>query len=264
MNSDLNNKRLLDLGEKQIINNLSIFGKNNNKLKIGIGDDCAVCASSGEKKDQVLTSDATVQDIHFLPSHDPKLIGYKAIGRVYSDLASMGATPEWVLINIVAPKDMIYSSLEKIYMGINDRMNDFGGTLIGGDLTEGEKLSLNVFATGSIPKDSAITRMGAEENDIIWTTGKLGESNKGKHLDFVPRIHEGMWLRESGFIHSMTDVSDGLYMDLMNLINKKINAVLDQKILDDMSYLFFSHSHSIKMVKILNYFLQPQMRLKID
>ena len=33
-------------------------------------------------------------------------IGYKAIGRAYSDLASMGAYPEWVLINIVAPKEM--------------------------------------------------------------------------------------------------------------------------------------------------------------
>ena len=138
---------LLDLGEEEIIKYLSKFAHPHQRIVHGVGDDCAVCSiRDNTNSDQVFTSDATIQDTHFSIQDAPEKIGYKAIGRAYSDLASMGAYPEWVLINIVAPKEMHLCFLEKIYNGILERMNVYGGTLIGGDLSEGEQLSLNVFA----------------------------------------------------------------------------------------------------------------------
>ena len=232
-----NQLTLLDIGEDEIIKYLSNFANPHKRIVHGIGDDCAVCLINDDSKiDQVFTSDATIQDTHFSLQDNPEQIGHKAIGRAYSDLASMGAQPEWVLINVVAPKDMHLYFLEKIYHGILERMNVFGGSIIGGDLSEGEKLSLHVFATGLLPHGTALTRIGTLKDDIIWTTGKLGNSSKGKHLNFIPRLKEGIWLRENQYVHSMTDLSDGLFIDLNHIINDTmLDAVLDMKVLKEMA-----------------------------
>ena len=228
---------LLDLGEEEIIKYLSKFAHPHKRIVHGIGDDCAVCSIRGNtNNDQVFTSDATIQDTHFSIQDTPEKIGHKAIGRAYSDLASMGAYPEWVLINIVAPKEMNLCFLEKVYNGILERMDVYGGTLIGGDLSEGEQLSLNVFATGLLPHGTAVTRLGALKDDIIWTTGKLGNSSEGKHLNFIPRIKEGIWLRENQYVHSMTDLSDGLFIDLNHIVNNTmLDAILEMEILKEMA-----------------------------
>ena len=59
----------------------------------GIGDDCAVCQTENNDEYSVYTSDATIEDIHFNSDERPERIGNKAIGRVLSDFAAMGARP---------------------------------------------------------------------------------------------------------------------------------------------------------------------------
>lgn len=50
--------------------------------------------------------------------------------------------------------------------------------------------------------------------DEILVTGRLGGSLGGHHLTFVPRVEEGRWLAESGLVHAMMDLSDGLAKDV--------------------------------------------------
>ena len=230
------NKSLGELGESRILSRLAEYGGWNARVTCGIGDDCAICRTENPAVDQVFTSDATIEGIHFLIEEDLVRVGRKAVSRVLSDIASMGASPEWILINVVAPKGLKLESLDAIYEGIKERLDTLGGVLIGGDLTEGGMLALHIFASGTLPHGTAILRSGSENGDLIWTTGKLGGSIAGKHLDFIPRVREGIWLRKSGWVHAMTDISDGLATDLKHLIEtKKMGAAVDVSVLEAMS-----------------------------
>lgn len=223
------------LGEQRIIARLNRFALNHERLMIGIGDDCAV-ASTASDDHQVFTSDATIEGIHFEITDQPERIGNKAVGRVLSDLAAMGAIPEWILINVTAPASMHMAYLEKVYAGITKQLERCGGRLIGGDLCEGPSFGLHLFATGNLSGEKPLCRKGACVGDIIWSTGALGGSRAGKHLDFIPRIQEGIWLRESGRVNSMMDVTDGLAQDIAHLCSASfVGASIDGAVLEKMS-----------------------------
>ena len=111
------NKSLGELGESCILSRLAEYGGWNARVSCGIGDDCAICRTENPAVDQVFTSDATIEGIHFRIDEDPVRVGRKAVSRVLSDIASMGASPEWILINVVAPKRMKLGSLDALYEG---------------------------------------------------------------------------------------------------------------------------------------------------
>jgi thiamine-monophosphate kinase len=57
-------------------------------LRVGIGDDAAVLRPSGGAE-WVVTTDAFLEGVHFLRTiHPPKAVGYKALARATSDVAS--------------------------------------------------------------------------------------------------------------------------------------------------------------------------------
>src|SRR4029079_1241426 len=62
-----------------------------------------------------------------------------------------------------------------------------------------------------------VLRSRALAGDHVYVTGSLGGSRAGKNFDFEPRLCEGTWLRESGMIRAMIDISDGLVTDLRHL-----------------------------------------------
>jgi len=221
-------KTVGELGEIRTIRRLTSMLKPHPNLSIGAGDDCAVTHIPGSDQDQVFTTDPIIESVHFLPTDEPTQIGNKAAGRVLSDLAAMGAQPQWLLINVVAPASLEIDFLEKIYQGISTLSQRFGATLIGGDLAEGSVLELHLFGTGTLPAGSALLRSKAQVNDQIFTTGKLGGSRTGKHLNFTPRVEEGLFLRKLGWVHSMIDISDGLGSDLRHILRaSNVGAILD-------------------------------------
>ena len=217
-----------EIGEHAAIKRLVATLGTHPDLRTGAGDDCAVASLPGTEIDQVFTTDPVIENVHFLPTDQPERIGNKAVGRVLSDIAAMGAQPQWILINVVAPLKQEVEVLEKIYDGINALCRRFGATLIGGDLAQGTSLELHLFGTGTLPAGTALLRSSAEVGDVIFTTGPLGGSIAGKHLDFIPRVEEGLFLRESGRVHAMMDISDGLATDLRHILCASgVGAVLD-------------------------------------
>ena len=221
-------EKLGDIGEHEAIRRLVAGLGSHADLAVGAGDDCAVCRLPGTGLDQVFTTDPIIENIHFQPLEKPERIGNKAAGRVLSDLAAMGARPQWLLVNVVAPPEQDFQTLEKIYAGMNALCHRFGATIIGGDLAQGPCLELHVFGTGTLPAGSALLRSGAMPGDGIFVTGPLGCSREGKHLDFVPRVEEGIFLRESGLVNAMMDISDGLATDLPHILKRSgTGAVLD-------------------------------------
>ncbi|MEN7973797.1 MAG: thiamine-phosphate kinase [Verrucomicrobiota bacterium] len=221
-------ERLGDIGEHEAIRRLTAGLGGHADLRTGTGDDCAVCRIPGTGVDQVFTTDPVVEGIHFNSTENPERIGNKAAGRVLSDIAAMGAQPQWLLVNVVAPPEQDSKTLEGIYAGMNALCSRFGATIIGGDLAQGPCLELHVFGTGTLPSGSALLRSGAKEGDSIFATGSLGCSIEGKHLDFLPRVEEGIFLRESGMVNAMMDVSDGLATDLRHILTQSgVGAVLE-------------------------------------
>lgn len=193
----------------------------------GIGDDAAVVRSAGDDVDVVYTTDAVVESVHFLPDTAPRRIGHKMVGRLLSDLAAMGAEPDHILLNLVVGPDHSAQKLEDIYEGAEALAQTFGACIVGGDTMKGDALNLHGFASGHVPKGAAVLRSGAEVGDSIYVTGELGGSITGKHLDFIPRVKEGLWLREGGWATAMMDISDGIAQDLHRLCNQSgVGAVV--------------------------------------
>ncbi len=214
-------KTLKDIGEHNAIAALTA------NLK-AVGDDCAVLPMS-ETHDMVLTSDPLIQNIHFTSEATPEQIANKAAGRVLSDFAAMGAEPQYLLINIVAPPEQKFQTLEKIYAELSNLWKKFGVEIVGGDLAQGSALELHVFGVGRVPKGTARLRSGAKPGDLIYVTGPLGGAQKsGKHLTFEPRLEWGKVLRESGAVTSMMDISDGLATDLRHILKaSNVGAEID-------------------------------------
>jgi len=214
-------KTLKDIGEHNAIAALTA------NLK-AVGDDCAVLPMD-EAYDMVLTSDPLIQNVHFTAEATPEQIANKAAGRVLSDFAAMGAEPQYLLINVVAPPEQKFQTLEKIYEGISTVRKRFDVDLVGGDLAQGPALELHVFGVGRVPKGTALLRSGAKPGDLIYVTGPLGGAQKsGKHLTFEPRLEWGKQLRESGVVTSMMDISDGLATDLRHILKASgVGAEID-------------------------------------
>lgn len=220
-------EKLGTMGEHEVIRRLSAMLENHPDLVVGAGDDCAVCVLPNTGSDQVFTTDPVIENVHFHTSEKPERIGNKAAGRVLSDLAAMGAQPQWLLVNVVAPPEQDFQTVERIYASMNSLCRRFGATIIGGDLAQGNSLELHLFGTGLLPSGSARLRSGAKPGDCIFVTGPLGNSIAGKHLDFVPRVEEGLFLRASGLVHAMMDISDGLATDLRHILKQSgVGAIL--------------------------------------
>jgi thiamine-monophosphate kinase len=208
--------RLSDLGETELISRLRDLLPVPPGVRIGIGDDAAVVSGSGERE-TVLTSDAVIEGIHFTCDDAPAEVGHKAVARVISDLAAMGADPEWCLVNLVAPGNLAVAYVDALYRGMEATASKNGLGIVGGDCARGEPLSLHCFATGSVAAGAALLRSGARQKDVVFVTGELGGSGRGRHLRFDPRLSEGRWLRERGHVTAMIDVSDGLATDAAHL-----------------------------------------------
>lgn len=232
-------KTLADIHEDELVKKLlAIVGRGENIL-VPAGDDCAAAKI---KKDliQLYKTDAVIESIHFHKGEKAKRVGWKAVARVVSDFAAMGGMPQYFLITLAAPPNMPVNYALDLYRGIAKCLKKYGGEVIGGETTKtlvDAPMMLSVAATGTVKKSQLTTRSGASVGDGIFITGKLGGSITGKHLDFMPRQQEALWLTEHFPITAMMDLSDGLAADLPRLAQASHKSFL----LDFSSILINQH-----------------------
>ncbi len=212
-------KTLRQTGECAVIERLArLLPGGRRDVAVGIGDDCAVVRTGDPRHDLLLTSDPVIEGVHFPAGTPGRRIGHKLIGRALSDIAAMGGEPLWALIDLVAPPATPARRVEEIYRGAAALARRHGLAVVGGDTAAGPTLELHVFAIGRTRRGRAILRSGARVGDIVYVTGALGGSIRGRHLAFEPRLAEGRWLRR--FATAMIDVSDGLATDLRHLADR--------------------------------------------
>ena len=183
-----------------------------------IGDDCAVVNFEGAKNLLVLKTDCVVERIHFQPTADPVRVGWKAMMRPLSDFAAISAIPQFALITLIVPGARSQLWVRKLYRGLKSAAAKFDVAIVGGETsaTRGPA-TISVSVSGFVEKNRWVSRAGGKRGDDLLITGRLGRSLRGKHLRFLPRIHESRWLTRNFRVHAMMDLSDGLGADLPRL-----------------------------------------------
>ncbi|HET7883134.1 MAG TPA: thiamine-phosphate kinase [Acetobacteraceae bacterium] len=190
-------------------------------------DDVAVLAPP-TGRELVLTCDAMVGGVHFLPDDPPDLVGRKLLRVNLSDLAAKGATPVGYLITVSAPRGTPDDWFAAFADGLRQDQLEFGITLLGGDTTSTPgPVSLSLTAIGHVAPGEAPQRAGAAAGDGIFVTGTIGDGTlglavaRGKLADpsghllsryRLPQPRIGLAI--GGIVSAAMDVSDGLVQDL--------------------------------------------------
>jgi len=197
---------------------------------LDLGDDAALLVPPKDR-DLVLTVDAMVAGVHFLPDDPPDLVGRKLLRVNLSDLAAKGATPLGYLMTVSAPRDTPDAWFAGFAAGLAADQAAFAITLLGGDTTSTPgPVSLSLTAVGHVAPGRMVHRAGAQAGDGIWVTGTIGDGAlglavaRGKLADptghlldryRLPRPRLGLPI--AGIASAAMDVSDGLVQDLGHL-----------------------------------------------
>jgi len=197
------------------------------QVQVGIGDDAAVIKSSNNKL--VATVDMAVEDIHFNKKWStPFQIGAKLTTANLADIFAMGAIPKYLLVAAGISELNNSETVTELAKGIRSVADKFEVTVIGGDLSKSEKMSLSITALGEL-SDQPILRSGARVGDLIYLSSLTGLSAAGlailnRELDrprYVVEAHLNPKLvapeKLVKVATSMCDVSDGLATDAAHL-----------------------------------------------
>jgi thiamine-monophosphate kinase len=159
---------------------------------MALTDDAASFAPP-EGYDLVLTTDAIVSGIHFLPDDPPETLARKALRVNLSDLAAKGAQPAGCLLTLALPEAVDESWLAAFASGLQSDCNLYACPLYGGDTvrTTGP-LWLSVTALGTLPRGTMVKRAGAKPGDRIVVTGSIGDGALGLRLLREPDL-AGRW-----------------------------------------------------------------------
>ncbi|MFC1804379.1 thiamine-monophosphate kinase [Candidatus Omnitrophota bacterium] len=217
--------RVDKLGEFALIERFRKPLKVDKTVLQGSGDDCAVL-KSGKNTYQLLTCDALVDGVDFSLRDDPFLVGRKAVAVSVSDIAACAGIPRYALVTLGLPRSTEVSFIDRLYKGMQKALKRYSINLIGGDLTRSKQLMISVTIVGSVRKKRLVLRRGAKPGDIIFVTGSLGGSIRGKHLRFTPRIKEAQKLTGNFKLNSMIDISDGLVQDLENILKESARGAV--------------------------------------
>jgi thiamine-monophosphate kinase len=197
---------------------------------LGLADDAAVIAPP-PGRELVLSVDAMVGGVHFLPDDPPDLIARKLLRVNLSDLAAKGAVPLYYLLTVSAPRGTPDAWFGAFAAGLAQDQAEFGVTLLGGDTTSTPgPVSLSLTIVGHVAPGATVQRAGAHPGDGIWVTGTIGDGAlglavaRGRLADptgylvsryRLPQPRLGLAIR--GIASAGMDVSDGLVQDLGHL-----------------------------------------------
>ena len=198
----------------------------------------------------VLTTDTIIEGIDYFHNDPPFQVAQKLLRVNLSDLAAKGATPFAYLLNTALPKSLGDAWLAPFAAGLAADQKEFGLALLGGDssATPGPP-TLSATLIGQIAAGAAILRSGAQQGDVVYVSGTLGDAALGlgvikgelgdlltaEQRDYLveryhlPRPRLALGQKLVGIAHAMIDISDGLVADLGHLCAaSRLRGVLRQ------------------------------------
>lgn len=197
----------------------------------GLADDVAALPSR-PGFDLILTKDALVEGVHFLPEDPLDEVAQKLLRVNLSDIAAKGAVPFGYLLACHWSERCGWPERELFVAGLRRDQALFDIQLIGGDTvrTPGP-LSFSVTMLGWVPAGKAVHRGGARPGDAVFVTGAIGDGWLGlqacqgtlklaqDRLDYLRRAYRTP-MPQTDFADvvlksasASADVSDGLMAD---------------------------------------------------
>lgn len=225
------------------------------RVRLGIGDDCAVLRPPAGH-DLLVTTDFSLEGRHFRRDwHSPESVGHRCLARGLSDLAAMGARPLASFLSLALPAGFTKRVagrgwVDGFFDGLLALAEKTGTPLAGGDTAtapDGAILA-DIVLLGSAPRGTELRRSGARPGDLLYVTGALGgaaaeleelaaspktfrkilDGPDRPHLFPAPRLRAGERLRRARLATSAMDLSDGLSTDLRHLCKESgVGAVVD-------------------------------------
>lgn len=174
-----------------------------------------------------LTTDAIAEEIASGLYADPWLAGWMAVMVNFSDLAAVGAEPLGILIAETLPADISAGTTIALQKGIRDACIACESHVLGGDTNAGRMLHITGTAVGIITSGRPLTRVGIRPDDLIFSTGPLGEGNAfaaatlaavqglKEHYRPIARLRHGLAIRPHA--GACMDTSDGALATLDQL-----------------------------------------------
>jgi thiamine-monophosphate kinase len=214
----------------------------------GLDDDAAALRPDGS--DIVVTTDAIVEGVHFLPGDPPDTVARKALRVNLSDLAAKGATPAGFVLTL-ALRNPDEAWLKPFAAALGEDAAQFCCPLLGGDtVSTPGPLMISVTAFGRVPPGKMVHRSGAKAGERVMVTGTIGDAAlglailRGEKMDTaesgnaacealigryrVPQPRTAMAEIVRDYASASMDVSDGLAGDLAKLCGVSgVSAVID-------------------------------------
>src|ERR1700694_527984 len=214
-----------------------------------LGDDAAILKAHADEI--VVTTDAIVEGVHFLPDDPPDTIARKALRVNLSDLAAKGATPAGFVLTL-ALRSANEAWLQPFAAALGEDAAQFGCPLLGGDtVSTPGPLMISITAFGLTPPGKMVHRSGAKPGDCVVVTGTIGDAALG--LDVlkggpvaaalaqdvaarealtaryrVPQPRNALAIAVRDHASAAMDVSDGLAGDLAKLCAASgVSAAID-------------------------------------
>ena len=211
-------------------------------VELGIGDDAAVLSASNNKL--VATVDMAVEGVHFRCDWSSQFqIGAKLTTANLADIFAMGAKPKYLLVAAAISQVNNSEVITELAKGIRSVADNFKVTVIGGDLSKSESMSLSITAFGEL-SGKPILRSGAQVGDLLYLSSLPGLSAAGlailnRGLDrprYVVDAHLNPKLVAPDKLikvaSSMCDISDGLVTDAGHIAKSStVNINLNKELI---------------------------------
>jgi thiamine-monophosphate kinase len=185
-------------------------------------DDCAELPC-GEQI-MVVTTDMLHRTTDFVEGMTDWQVGWMSAAVTLSDIASMGASPKYLMIAVGLDD---WKSLSGVMQGAQDCCTKYGAAIIGGDIDRHGELTIVTTGLGLVEKNHIVRRRGTQPGDLVCITGTPGraQARLDGYLQFEkalfepqPRVEEGQRLGRAG-VSAMMDDSDGIALSLYDLAN---------------------------------------------
>lgn len=209
------------------------------------GDDAAAWRNRGAVT--VVTTDALVEGVHWRSVEDARRgaptmswadAGWRAIASNVSDIAAMGAIPDFAVASVVLGEHVDLDALDGLVSGIAEACVAHGVQVAGGDVDRGTETVLAVTLIGHAEGGTLLRRDMARLDDSVAVSGHPGSSSAGLDLieggrateagagDLVAahrrpraRVELGRAALDAS-LRCGIDVSDGLLQDLGHIADR--------------------------------------------